>query len=101
MTTKVSTEDVSLKSGEKKLDTCEKQATVCVGKEVNVWDVDLHHLCRSSSKRAMSESRFATISNISVKISPSFFTSALVFLSSVNCQYILFFIIFFYKCIIK
>lgn len=44
MTTKVSTEDVSLKSGEKKLDTCEKQATVCVGKEVNVWHVDLHHL---------------------------------------------------------
>lgn len=82
MTIKVRTEDVLFKLGEEKLDMCEKQATVCGEKGVNIWHVDLHHLCRSSSKSAMSESRFSTISNISVKISPSFFTSALVFLSS-------------------
>lgn len=87
MTINVSTEDMSFKSGGKKLDTCEEQAIECVEKGLIVWHVDLHHLCRSSSKRAMSESRFATISNNSVNISPSFLTSALVFLSSVKYKY--------------
>lgn len=48
---------------------------------------DLHHLCRSSSNRAIKESLFATISNISVKISPSFLTSSLVFLSSIKLYF--------------
>lgn len=39
-------------------------------------------LCRSSSKRAISESLFATISNISDKIAPSAATSSSVLFSS-------------------
>lgn len=60
--------------------------TVAVVGAVSVGHEGLRHLCRSSSSRAIRESLFATISNISVRISPSFFTSALVFFSSVRKQ---------------